>query len=417
LPEGERGGGRVLKHTVCDACSAYQPTRRERRAVLSFAIWQPIWLAALLAYSQADPSLAFGPAILMLGAVLSLPLAIAAHETGHALAAALVGRHVVEVVVGSGPAVARLRIAGVDATFRRYPIGGMARSFADTDARSRWRDAVVLAAGAVANAALGLAAFLAVTRLAIPENGLGIALSSLLTAIALVNAGMGGINLLPWKVGGVVPSDGWRLLNLAAPETALAADNRQLWRIICLTELGRFERVEAESAAGARSSHFAPVLVGLAMNAISKRRGNAAAMDWYLAEGFHPDTLAPFSQGADVARSRAFLKASVAWDALKSCRPELRELADDLSRQACETLPETSAIRGIRGAVLCHCGATPDGLGMVLDAARSATGDEEKADFCDVLASRLRQSGQDQRARGFAAVSRRLRDKMAAQYR
>src|SRR5207342_1928116 len=150
----------------------------------------------------------------------SLPLAIGAHEGGHALAAAAVGRRVVEVVIGSGPTTASVRIAGADVTFRRYLlVGGLTRSFAHTDVRSRWRDAVVLVAGVAANALVALATFLAVTRLPLAEGPgpLGIIISSILVAIMLANAGMAAINLLPWNVGGTIGSDGMRILNLAKP--------------------------------------------------------------------------------------------------------------------------------------------------------------------------------------------------------
>jgi hypothetical protein len=416
---GEKGGLLGRRWTVCDACSAYQPSRREKQVTIGLLVWPPIWLVMLLAFSRDDPGQALGLGVLLLSAALSLPMAIAIHEGGHALAAAAVGRRIVEVLIGRGPPMARLRIASATITLGRYVLaGGLMRSFAHDDARSRWRDAVVLVAGAGANALAAGLAFWAGSRLDDPGEALGIVGSAMLLGIAFMNAGMGAMNILPWKVGGEggLTSDGARLLQLSKPDTPLAADNRRLWRTICLNEMGRFAEMETVAVGAIRGSNLEPVFVSQAMSAIAKLRGDGAAIDWYLAEGFDPDTMSLFSQ-AEIKTLRVWLKASVAWHAMKTGRPDLSELVESFSRQAFEALPQLTAVSGTRGAVLDLRGDSQEGLELLLQAARAAASNEEKADFCDTLAAGLRRRGHEARADGFEAVSMRLREGVTAQYR
>jgi hypothetical protein len=415
----EKGGVLGLRSTVCDACSPYQPTQREKRLTAGFLVWIPIWLVMVSAAGRDDPGQALGLGVLLLSGGLSLPLVIAIREGGHAFAGAAVGRQVVEVLIGRGPAAATFRIAGVKITLGRYILaGGVTRSFAPNDARSRWRDAVLLVAGPGANALAAALTFWAGSRLDGPGGTLGIVGSAVLLGIAFTNAGVAAVNLLPWKVGGQggLLSDGARILQLAKPDTPLAADNRRLWRTICLYEMGRFAEMETAAVTAAPGSNLEPMFVGQAMSAIAKLRGDGAAMDWYLAQGLDPDTMSPFAQG-DLKTMRAWLKAAIAWHALQTGRPELGELVESFSREAIEALPQMSAIRGTRGVVLDCRGDSEEGLEMVLHAARAAVSDEEKADFCDALAGGFRRRGFEVRADGFQAVAMRFRDRMAAQYR
>lgn len=413
----ERGGVFRLKQIVCDACVPYQPTRSERRSIISLLVWQPIWLAAIFAYSRDDPAQALGIVGLLFAGLASLPLATAVHEVGHAVAAVAVGRHVVDLLIGKGPQIAKFRVAGVDIKIGKYlAAGGLMRSFAATDARSRWRDAVLLSSGVLANAMAASLAFLAATRPLQSNDALGAGCSVLLLGFAIVNAGMAAINILPWQISGVGGSDGARLLALTKPDTQLASDGRQLWRTACLTEMGRFERVETEAVAAARGSLVGRFLVIQAMNAISKRRGEQAAMEWYLEAGIDRDMLSTPSEPAAASQS-AWLKAGVAWHAFMSGREDLRPMAESLSREAHDVQPDVSAISGTRGVILDRDGDCDEGFEMVLQAARAAVGHEDKADFCDALAAGLRRRGIEARASGFEAVAARSRARMLAQYR
>ncbi len=76
------------------------------------------------------------------------------HEAAHLLAALRCGVPVREVGLGLGPALARVRVRGIDVTLRPLPLGGLAA--VDVDGVAPRRRVPVLLAGPLANIAAGL---------------------------------------------------------------------------------------------------------------------------------------------------------------------------------------------------------------------------------------------------------------------
>jgi hypothetical protein len=340
--------------------------------------------------------------------LVTMPLRIIIHEAGHAVAAMAVGRRVFHVLVGRGPRLLRLRVGITDIEVNRYAYaGGLMQSFDLRSKTSRWRVATMIAAGPAANA---LAAGLAIWG--------GASFGSFDTAPApLISAAFAGVaisqgatalfNLIPQRFGDneTVASDGMQLIRLLRPQTMMELELRRFHQANGLIRLERFDQAAELAMASATGSQIEPLLVALAMHAISKGKGDAAAIDWYLANNFDPHNMSPLTS-ADGPKMRAWLQGSVAWHAIKAGRSDLQQMIDDYSRRALEAWPESPQIEGTRGAWLSQR-ADVIGLKMLTDAVRRMPDGEERAEFCAVLAARLKREGDGARASGFEAAKAR----------
>ncbi len=149
----------------------------------------------------------------LLGVVLAVAIAVAAHEIAHLAAARLVGHEVFEIQIGTGPAWTT-RVGMVDVRVGLVPIGGHVQTGAVDMAGFRWRSAVVAAAGIVANVALLVV-------------GVATGYAALVTFNVLAIVG----NLWPGRRRrlGVPTSDGRTLLDLARGDADAIAEEQSAW--------------------------------------------------------------------------------------------------------------------------------------------------------------------------------------------
>jgi hypothetical protein len=151
----------------------------------------------------------YGPIVV---AFLAVPAAIVLHEAGHALACVALGSKIRAIHLGNtAPNRRHFTIGKVVITPSRITGGRVEHE----GARSTGREALISAAGPLADliaAAALLAAF-----------GLG---NGLVLGLALIMAGVGAANLLPYRAGSGRPTDGARLLALVGAGFAEAVRSR-----------------------------------------------------------------------------------------------------------------------------------------------------------------------------------------------
>ncbi|MBX3183659.1 MAG: M50 family metallopeptidase [Polyangiaceae bacterium] len=146
----------------------------------------------------------------LLAAVVSWVPLLVLHELGHALAARAVGWHVSEVVLGQGRDLVRFRWGKARVSFKLAPLIGYVRTVPTSLTGARWRQALIYAAGPLAELCLVLALWLVVgEELLRRSESLGVVLAQAVALTAL----LGGLfNLLPFRVPGGGASDGLGIL-------------------------------------------------------------------------------------------------------------------------------------------------------------------------------------------------------------
>src|ERR1700723_772429 len=99
-----------------------------------------------------------------------------------------------------------------------------------------------------------------------------------------------------------------------------------------------------------------------------------------------------------------FLRANIAWSALKADRTDLSARIDDCSRLAVEAAPDSSEVSGTRGAWLAYTGDIEAGVPMLIAALRRTTDQLDRADFCRFLSRAMLKLGDEPRSAAFAAL-------------
>jgi tetratricopeptide (TPR) repeat protein len=183
------------------------PTSRgERLCVVALSITFVALLAADLA-SDFDVRKLGGAFVL----AFWLPM-LRLHMLGHALASRLVGWRLVEVGVGFGRELLRLRVRSVRVRVGCLPLAGYALVQPGSLRCARAKRALVFLGGSLANLAL-VAALLPVIELRVPERGDSLAFI-VLQSLALAATLIALCALVPYRSGGN-PSDGLALLECA----------------------------------------------------------------------------------------------------------------------------------------------------------------------------------------------------------
>ncbi|MFI4936599.1 MAG: site-2 protease family protein [Caulobacterales bacterium] len=404
----EEGGFFGLRETVCDACSAYQPTRYEKRVTANLIISQLMWIPLVGWVFSSDSSQGLGLLTILIASLVTLPLRIIVHEAGHALAAVAVGRTVWQVTMGRGPSILAFKLGSARVEVRRYAYaGGRMHSFDLRERRSRWREGVMIAAGPAANAIVAALAFWLCIEFSTAQSLQALLATASFAGIGISQAATALFNLIPRRFGDDenVSSDGRLLLRLLRSETPLEAEGRRVWQVVALSRQRRFEEAAALALATAPGAKLEAFFIAQAVDCIARARGDSSAIDWYLTSGFDLDKVAPISEPDGVWR-RAWLQGSVAWTALRANRNDLGPMIDEYSRFALEAAPTPPAIRATRGAWLLKGGDAAQGIEMLTAAIRDESSQQDKADFCDALAAGLHDAGEERRAAGFVAVGR-----------
>jgi hypothetical protein len=403
----EKGGLIRRTKTVCEGCSAYQPSAHEtrvgRRLLLAQLCCLP-WIGYFFDHSLAQGILF---STMVVASLATLPLRIIVHEAGHALAVKAMGKNLISVTIGRGPRLFSKRARGARIEFHRYIFGGgKTRYLSLEDGRGRWRDGVILISGPGANfVGAGLAFWLG----ALVGNSQ--TLAALLWTGAFAGAGLsqaatGIFNLVPQRFGDdeTVESDGRRLLHLFRRPAPKVTELEQVWRVDGLLRLERFEEAIDLALSVAGKSEYRLLLISQALHGMSRSRGHSSLVQWYLD---HEDEIECAKLGANDAGTSAipWIYATVAWSALETRDSALHGLVDSLSRQAFEAKPAVPEIAGTHGAWLTVQGELESGLALLSAAVRAAQIPLERADFCRYLARGFEMQGDKVRAAGFEALA------------
>jgi Zn-dependent protease len=280
----EKGGLLQRLKTVCDACTAYQPTAYEHRTAIRYFFGSGSVLAVSLLLSHGNPGFGAAVIIMTMTAALTLRLRIFIHEWGHAFAARQVGTQVWQIDVGSGPLSYKRRFNGFIFNIHRYTFTGGKTWHSPVEGNHIGRrTAAILLAGPMANflsAVLAIAlayAFFSLTPYLLP-------LTVVLSGFTLASIVMGLRNLIPQTYADPEPahSDGMQLLHLFQKERAQPKISIEL-RAIWLTRAHRYSELIQAVGDDWRESHLRLFLASSLMDALSKVRGDQAVSDFYTA--------------------------------------------------------------------------------------------------------------------------------------
>jgi tetratricopeptide (TPR) repeat protein len=336
--------------------------------------------------------------------------AIVVHELGHAVTARLAGLELYTVTIGTGPLRAVLPMLGGVLEFRTYPLsGGITRSYFRDTKPARWRRALMVAGGPLANliAAILVGSAFAVAGSAIMEDWLWAAALIWVVAgtqlVMMVNA------LIPRRIaigGHRLPSDGLTLIELwRNRSTADSTLFPSLWfhgnRL--LREHRDDEALSHFEAAYERLPQSGAMLA-LLVHTAAKVQGHRAAVEYYLKS---PCAADPFAQPDK--DGFAFAYTNVAWCAALSGDETLLDLADRLSRHALEMRRLTADAQGARGAVLSRQGHLEEGAAMLGNAIRACRTFSDKAELAAELSAAERLRGDMELAQEFSSLAQHCR--------
>ena len=164
--------------------------------------------------------------------------------------------------------------------------------------------------------------------------------------------------------------------------------------------LRRFTEAAEVALDAAPGSPFELVFFSMALHALSRSRGDQAAIALYLERKDDIDR-AEKKAGDGPPAANAWLRANLTWCALKTGDRSLDHLIEDFSNSAKTTASEVPEIKGTRGAWLIVTGEVDVGLPLLTEAVRSITDPIDRADFCLFLARGWRTQGDEERASAF----------------
>jgi tetratricopeptide (TPR) repeat protein len=367
-------------------CATCWKRRRERRELAIVAV--PFAVLGALALLGGDwrtalPTIRIYPVLVIV---------MWAHELGHALVGRAAGLRVIEVVFGSGPRLARVRLGATDVEVRLLPFGGHTVMVPLEPRRARL--AVGVLAGPLANLLV-----VAVTLLAWPRSGSWVA--PLVIANSLVLVG----NLWPMTVStplGPVRSDGLALLTLIrspadelremdalryAAEAAAALERRDLAAAARHAEQGLAAHPEH-----AVLRHFLTV----ALIRDGRFDTARALLDALLAS----DEIEPHQRAIDLN--------NLAWANLLSGDAALLDEALTASEAAERKIAWHPAVKGTRGYALILSGEVDAGLARARRAHEAHAAKPDRATTACVLAIGTARLGDTAGARAMLETAHRL---------
>ena len=402
----ERGGLFSLHQTVCEACSPYQPTIDVVRAALGLPIL-PVLIGfnALIHWSdESNSSLIM--LIIVVTAQLTIPIRTFLHEAGHAFVARLMGGTVWEARIGRGPVKSVIRWGGVDFDIRRYGFaGGAVRYVSLTGRLSRLQNAVIIAAGPLANFLSAALAIVTIIPVAFIMRSMVLP-SAILGGFALSHLYCGVVNLIPTKDSDGHSSDGRALWYLARRDYANIPLLDIARRVSALSYLKRYNEAAALAAHNLAPSPFKPIFAVALLDNLALGQGDGAALDYFFAH--RADLYCGDNPSPDDIAHRDYVVGNVAWSALKLADKNLLELAGSYSAEAFRTNPKSPGILATRGAWFVSSGLANQGIPLLTKAARAIERTNDKADICRFLASGYRQAGDDARYALYTELAQHL---------
>jgi tetratricopeptide (TPR) repeat protein len=337
---------------------------------------------------------------------LSSLVTAAAHEAGHAALARAVGMRVVAITIGSGPILASRRWRNMKIELRRFLLaGGMTSAYHQMPDPGKWRHALMLAGGVLANVAVIVlvvalfALLLAVQRsvsFAVVIAGYAVIVGQVLSIL---------INLFPRNVGSGT-SDGKQLINLVMSKDFHRQQlaNRIVLEGMALLEKEQYEEALAHFERGCAVLPANGAVLSLLIHTAGKARGPRAAVEYYR---HRAHALAVGTEADRAGEAWTFVNA--AWHALLCAEQNSVLLADQLSKRAVEALPDTPIMQATRGAVLIERGEHEAGLGLLIPAVRRIESRDDRLCFVPFLATGERARGNFDMALEFDSFGRHLR--------
>jgi len=304
---------------------------------------------------------------------IGLALAIVIHESGHALAAALVGFRIFRIQVGRGRPVWEGRIARIPVSLHELPLSGWVSAAPSTARFVRGRAVLFVLGGVLMNLAVAAAFFL------VWQRGLTGALARLplVAFFAMFWSNLLGIlNLFPRQVSGPVGrtgTDGLVLLQVLFSR-GVADQWRQQHYVLGAHFASAAERWEESSDWATRGLALFPDSFPLLLYR-SVSLGNTGR--WNEARELSIDLLArthaqPFWL--------AMLKNNIAWFDFLLDSAELRSEAARLSEEALAAIPWHPALLGTRGAVLLAQGKPEEALQLLATSVEPTRPPRSRAD-------------------------------------
>lgn len=297
-----------------------------------------------------DASLAINT-VLFLG---TYGLAIAIHETGHALGANATGLKAHSVQIGRwGPEVARRRVGDVLLSVRFPPDGGLTLFGSPVRTWRRLRIWLTILAGPAATAAAGALALVAIGT---PMREVGIALASRVAPVELFvlsSAVVLLVSLVPLpSVSETAPamSDGLRLLVVPFARESTLGQMLSAGSIFRAAELIRQKDIVGAETELRRGLEAYPQdwLLRFVLASVLNEPGNIER-SYELLKGLRVEE-------APTVTLRAMLLNQRAWAYLLGGNPADMQAADDESRRACSLYTENPSYADTRGHVLAWVG-------------------------------------------------------------
>jgi tetratricopeptide (TPR) repeat protein len=372
--------GRAMR---CVTCWKRGRERREL-AVVMLPFATVVTLALLSGRWQSGlPTIRIYPVLL---------LVLWVHELGHAAVGRALGLRVFEIVLGSGPRLARARLGRTDVEARLFPFGGHTMMVPPRAARVRL--ALGIAAGPLANLALAV-----VTLVVWPRSGSWVPPLVIANAIVLIG------NLWPMQVAtplGPVRSDGLALAMLIrSPRHELDDADALLHAAESRAALTRGEPSDAvawaEAGLLAHPDHR-PLRHYLTVALI--RAGDVEAAREHLRALLACDDAESPERAIDLS--------NLAWADLMSGDPALLDEALTASEEAERRLAWHPAVKNTRGYALIESGRVEEGLVRVRRAYEAHTDRRDRAATACVAAIGAMRKGDVGAARSMLVAARRL---------
>lgn len=396
---------------LCEGCGEQQPSERWGPTFVLIASLLLVYVPMLI--SLADEAGRAAVILMVVAWSCGWPLTIAVHEFGHALAARWAGLEVSKVVLGAGRLWFRRRWLGVPVEVRRNPLAGGRTHFVDLRHRlSRWPAFWAVCGGPGAN--LCAAAVLVASAYLVSRLGRSIwidLLVAVLSGLAGNQAIMAASNLIPFGKGDLadgVKKDGLLLLILLfAPRPQVPDKVGKLLETRRYLQVRRFAEAEAASFEAIRLDPASAFALSNHLHCISRNRGPAAALRYYIDNKPAFDAVEAGGKNAE-GDVLGLLHANVAWLALCADGPPMADLAARHARQAFEASPDSPASKAVYGAALSRGGDAEKGAKLLIEALRGLDDPLDKADTCALLAALEQERGDRRRAESFTGLQRRL---------
>jgi hypothetical protein len=396
-----------LDRRLCLACGTPEPWSR---ATLAAALWSIVTVALIVSLQLgADLGSAGYTWLVLVSFLATAPLAIAAHEAGHALAAVLVGRRIYVLAIGRGAVVATWCFGDLQVALGRDLGAGFIQAHPQRP-EARWRTSLYFAGGAVANLTAAASVIALLSVLSLDAWGpAGECLASVAIGFAAQNVATAVLAIMPRQMkwgSGRLPSDGLRLIDLWRKRPAEL--DYSLFQTVLhghrLTAAGAWRDARLHYAAALARAPGEPILLGCLVHVLGRDQGPAAAMAYYVEQQAAFEAAA----GCEPSPQYGYAAGNVAWQALRTGDAAWLALADELSERAIAMDATSAPLRATRGAALITKGERETGALMLWDALRDVEDPIDKAEFCSFLAQDARRQGQDGMGSAFERLEAHL---------